>query len=288
MSAPASLRLATWNIQHGRGADGTAGNARRLARAAATIDADILALQEVDVGQPRSRGADQAAIVAEAAGMRWHRFAAAIEGDVRGARARARTTAAVPGYGVALLSRHPVVAWFAHPLPSVPRWLAAGEEPRVLLAAVVRSPLGPIAVACTHLSRLPPVALTQLGVARRRLAGLAATAATAGRPVPAALLGDLNLRPGAVALSGLRGLASVDTFPTGAPDRQIDHVLALGGLIAADGATASGLDVGDHRLLAVDVRLANPLPGPDRGPHAGPDTDPNPDPSPDPSPDQGR
>nr|BFF19655.1 hypothetical protein GCM10025730_31760 [Promicromonospora thailandica] len=48
-----ALRVATFNIQHGLGPDGRVDN-HRLADAVAGLDADVVALQEVDRRQSRS------------------------------------------------------------------------------------------------------------------------------------------------------------------------------------------------------------------------------------------
>lgn len=276
--APASravLRLATLNIQHGCGNAGDrAGgpvNASAMFRALEDVEADVLALQEVDVEQSRTGAVNQAAVVAAATGLPHYRFAAAVEGDVRSSRARARTTTAQPGYGVALLSRFPVVAWFAQPLPGiprppgevtavVPRTLARArvltDEPRVLLAALVRTPSGRLVAAATHLSRIPAVASMQLAEVRRRVAGLSVRAGLPGRPLPAVVLGDLNLRPEPAERAGFTLLARALTHPSWGPDRQVDHALALGSVEAAGPARATRLALSDHALLEVPVLFA--------------------------------
>lgn len=268
------LRLATLNLQHGRSNAGDRPGPplgpAGLARAVSGIDVDLLALQEVDVGQSRTRGLDQAAVVAGATGLRAYRFAAAVSGDVRAARVRARPSTAQPGYGVALASRHPVLAWFVQPLPgvlTVPGGAVVGrpgallrrvpgvvtDEPRVLLAAVVQTPAGRLVVAATHLSRAAPLALWQLLEVRRRVAGLARSAGG----LPAVVLGDLNLESPAVRRAGTL-LASEPTFPVWRPTRQIDHVVGIGGVgeaVVAGPARVERLDVSDHALLHVEVRL---------------------------------
>ena len=74
------MRLATFNILHGQSlADGLV-DVDRFAAAVRTLHADVLALQEVDRGQPRSHGADLAAIAADAMGAVEHRFVATMTG----------------------------------------------------------------------------------------------------------------------------------------------------------------------------------------------------------------
>jgi endonuclease/exonuclease/phosphatase family metal-dependent hydrolase len=256
------LVVATVNIQHGLpaadpgpGGAPAAGTGALLERAFAGVSPDILAVEEVDVGQPRSGRVDQAAILARATGLAHYRFAAAIEGDVRAGRTRGRRTTASPGYGIVLLSRYPVVAWFAQPLPGASR-APVPDEPRVALAAVVRLPEGLACVAATHLSR-GPVARLQLDYLRRRVDGLARRASPVrGTRLPALLLGDLNLPPAAAARAG-ELLARVPTFPAWAPTRQPDHVIGLGGVAARGPAGAQRLAVSDHCLLTVPVAVGH-------------------------------
>src|SRR4051812_25868552 len=102
------MRLATFNILHGRSMSDDRVDVDRLAAAVATLDADVLALQEVDRDQPRSHLADLTAVAAEAMGAVSHRFVAALSGTP-GATWMAATEDDVPGtasYGVALLSRY--------------------------------------------------------------------------------------------------------------------------------------------------------------------------------------
>ena len=82
----------------------------RLVDSIRQLDADVLALQEVDLDQPRSAMADLTAVAADAMGAVSHRFVAAISGTP-GATWMAATGREQPGtaaYGIALLSRFPV------------------------------------------------------------------------------------------------------------------------------------------------------------------------------------
>src|SRR4051794_10066437 len=63
-----ALRIVTFNIQHGRGTDGAVDRGR-LANAVAVLGADLLALQEVDVGLRRSAGVDEARLAGDASGL---------------------------------------------------------------------------------------------------------------------------------------------------------------------------------------------------------------------------
>ena len=257
------MRVVTANLQHGHPLVGGPSPARRLGEALSSLEGDVVALQEVDVGQARSGRIDEAAVAAEALGMRWWRFAAEFAGQERGLRRRAVPSHVPgrPGYGVALLSRWPVISWHVRPLvPGPTRWPSWGTEgwrrwarhpqldpPRVVLAAVVDTPQGRVAVACTHLSVDPPTARRQLGEAAWALRTL---------PGPHLLVGDLNLgADDAARVTGMVPLAQVDTFTAARPRRQLDHVLAGPGVRMVGTPTTQRLAISDHLALSVDVRV---------------------------------
>jgi endonuclease/exonuclease/phosphatase family metal-dependent hydrolase len=247
------VRVATFNLLHGRTPEDGVVDADRLRAAVRTIDADVLALQEVDRDQERSAHLDLTAVAAEAMGAADARFLPALSGAPGHWRAaRADDPPGTPAYGVALLSRLPVRAWREVRLPALPvpvpfrfrgrRPVLVRDEPRVGLVAELDDGAGPLAVACTHLSFLPGWNLLQLNALSRRLPGRCL------------LLGDLNLHTAAARrATGLVPLAPGLTFPAHAPDRQIDHVLGRG-VRAASPAQVHALPLSDHRALAVDVR----------------------------------
>jgi len=256
------MRLATFNILHGKSPTDGKVDLDRFAAAVRTIDADVLALQEVDRGQPRSHGADLAAIAADAMGGCEHRFVGTLMGTpTRWSVATGQQPPAGPSYGIALLSRHPVRWWGTLPLPMLPGRvpvLLAGsrgvtlvrDEQRAALAAVLDTPEGPLSVVTTHLTLVPGWNTHQL----RRLVRLARDL-----PRPLVVLGDLNLEGGSPArATGMRALATSLTFPSAAPVRQIDHILGDGPIRATSDAV--GLDPGmsDHRALVVEVELDAP------------------------------
>lgn len=243
-------RVLTLNLQHGLSREGKPTTDEQLAAAMSGLEVDAVALQEVDRGQPRSGGLDQARVVADALGLPHVRFAAVLAGDVRQGKASPARWGMADGaaYGLAIASRWPVVAWFVTPLPRLPvrhPVLAGGrvrlrdDEQRGALAAVLQTPQGQLSVVSAHLSLLGPVAAVQVRPLLRSAATL---------PGPVVVCGDLDLDPWA-----LRPLARgwqvprALTFPARAPRRQIDHVLARG--VAIERADAVELPVSDHRGL---------------------------------------
>jgi len=253
------MRIATFNILHGRSPDDDEVHADRLATAVAEIDADVLALQEVDRNQPRSRNADLTQVAADAMGAREHRFVAALSGSP-GSTWFAATGEEQPddaAYGIALLSRFPLSAWQVVRLPAirtrVPMRFAGHrlptlvhDEPRVAVVADVATPDGDLTLATTHLSFVPRWNRHQLRLLLRALSG---------RRRPLLLTGDLNMDDAtARRVTGLRPLANHLTFPSSEPREQIDHVLA-DGAVTARCSDAVRLAVSDHRALYVDLEV---------------------------------
>ncbi|MEU8660654.1 endonuclease/exonuclease/phosphatase family protein, partial [Actinoplanes philippinensis] len=178
------MRLATFNLLHGRSlSDGTV-HADRIHAAVTDLDADVLGLQEVDRAQPRSGLLDLTALAADALGASTHRFAAAVVGTPGQTWQPWHSGADIghPQYGIALVSRFPVRRWQITELPAAPvrspvyvpggGLLLLRDEPRVLLAAVLDTPAGPLTVATTHLSFVPGWNVRQLRAAVRALRGL--------------------------------------------------------------------------------------------------------------------
>ncbi|MFG3050499.1 endonuclease/exonuclease/phosphatase family protein [Kitasatospora sp. NPDC048239] len=228
------LRIATFNLLHGQplAPDGApapypADAGGPLAQAVAELDADVLALQEVDRYQSRSGGTDQAAVAAKAMGAADWRFAAALHGrpaPVAGWVPDPSAPAGIqvygpgevgdgapPAYGTALLTRLPVRHWRARRFAPAPFGLplrVAGrrgltpvpDEPRAALAAVLEGEHGPFTVVAAHLSFVPGWNMAQLAGIRRWISDL---------PQPYLVLGDFNLI-GAVPRTVLGGATALD------------------------------------------------------------------------------
>ncbi len=250
--------MATFNILHGRSLEDDQVDLDRFGEAIASLDADVLALQEVDRHQARSAGADLTALAADAMGAREHLFVAALHGSPGVWMAADGDLAPdAAAYGVALLSRHPVASWESVRLAPVPfrvpmrfdgspRPELVRDEARVAVVATVEAPGGPVTVANTHLTFIEWWQRRQLRTLRTALSG------TEG---PLLLLGDLNMgAERAQRLTGLSSLVTADTFPADAPGEQLDHVLGSPDLVGrVSGGGATRLALSDHRALHVDL-----------------------------------
>lgn len=259
------MRLATFNVLHGRSmADGVVDPAR-LRAAVTALAPHVLGLQEVDRAQPRSGGLDLTAEAADALGGAEFRFAPALlgtpgEGWIPAVPQDAERADAA-AFGVGLVSRLPVRRWLVLRLPAAPvpsplpvlappgrgrvrmAWLR--DEQRVVLAAELDGPAGPLTVATTHLSFVQGWNVLQLRRAVRALRRL---------PGPRILLGDLNMvGPMPTWVTGWRRLAVLPTYPAWDPKVQIDHVLADGSLPPVTAAQSLAPGVSDHRAVVVDL-----------------------------------
>jgi endonuclease/exonuclease/phosphatase family metal-dependent hydrolase len=294
------VRFATFNVLHGRPIqDGRpvpapAGDpADPLAEAVASLDADVVALQEVDRLQERSGRVDQAVVAAGALSAKDWRYATALHGRPVPGKGWVREPAApplsvygpeesadpapddIPSHGIALLTRLPARDWRALRLapaplrlplrvPGRPGLTPVQDQPRAALAAVLDGEHGPFTVAGVHLSFVPGWNVGQLVAVHRWIADL---------PWPHLLLGDFNLVgpvPGIV-LSGAeaarqlrsrepphrwRDLARAPTYPSHRPMVQFDHLLAAG--VAQDAARAvstPATPISDHRPIVAELAL---------------------------------
>lgn len=221
------MRIVTFNIQHGLSAGGSVDTAA-LAAYCAGMAADVLGLQEVDVGCRRSGAVNQAEEVARGSAMSVF-FGRACRVGLRGA------------YGNALLVRGRLGDLEELALPRVGR-----NEQRAAVVGRASMAGVDLSVAVTHLS-------VHRGESRRQLRVV--LAALADRPSPRVLLGDLNLSAAdvkeEVALAGM-DLAdpTAPTFPASAPRARIDHI-ATSGLEVVSVEVPVAAPVSDHRPLVV-------------------------------------
>jgi endonuclease/exonuclease/phosphatase family metal-dependent hydrolase len=231
------VRLGTFNIQNGLSVDGTC-DPEVLARACCSLQADVLALQEVDRDAPRSMGADQTAVVAERC-------------DLTGLYAPARRLRDGGKYGNALLATGAITEVEHVPLPVAP-----GREASAVVLARVDVDDTALSVAATHLqNRRGQVPRTE-DEAQEQLDELHVVLdALARRPRPRALLGDLNMLPDVaepvLAAAGYDVADSEPTIHARSPKFRIDYVAVDGFTIRR--SEVFDTEVSDHRALVVEV-----------------------------------
>jgi endonuclease/exonuclease/phosphatase family metal-dependent hydrolase len=212
-----SLRVMTYNIAAGRG------DLSQIERTIRESGAEVVALQEVDVHwSERSGFADQAAVLGQRLGMHV-RFAPIYRLPAQAAGRPPRE------YGVALLSRHPVVHFTNHQITRLSTQdTAATPTPMPgFLEARVQVHGNEVRVFNTHLDYRSDPAVRRTQVSEM-------LAMFGDHTEPTLLFGDLNARPDADELqplfTRLRDAWRVTegpgyTYPATAPDRRIDFVL---------------------------------------------------------------
>jgi endonuclease/exonuclease/phosphatase family metal-dependent hydrolase len=197
------MKLITWNIQWGRGADGRVDLDRVVAHAHRFADFDVLCVQEVSAGHyqlPGCDGSDQFAQLA--ARLPGYEPVAGVATDVLGTGGGRRR------FGNMLFSRLPVRQVLRHLLPW-PAEPGVMSMQRVAIEATLDTPLGLLRVTTTHLEyysarqraaqidRLRELHREAVAHAHATRPGTASDGAF--EPVPraaaAVLVGDFNFRP---------------------------------------------------------------------------------------------
>ena len=201
------MRLLSWNIQWGRGADGRVDLERSASAMRAAGEFDVICLQEVAcnfAGLAGGAGEDELAFFAAAFPDYTPVFGAALDlPDGRGGRSL---------FGNLLLSRLPVGQVFRHMLPA-PADPGVPSMQRICVEAVVKAPRGPVRVLTTHLEYYSQrQRRAQMEALRHLQCETAAQAASKAptpmkdsafgfarwpRPASAILCGDFNCEPGA-------------------------------------------------------------------------------------------
>jgi len=241
-------RILTYNVHRCVGVDRRL-DVGRVAAVIASLEPDIVALQEVDVGRARSGHVDQAHEIARRLDMDFH-FNAALRVEEE-------------QYGDAILTSLPERLVKAGPLPGIRPTM--GLEPRGALWIAVTIGKTEVQIINSHLGL---VAREQQNQAR----ALAGTE-WLKRPEcagPTILLGDFNATSASVVyrtltarLKDARKLCPhnrpTSTFPSRFPFLRIDHVLVGGGVkvtsLDAPFGPATRI-ASDHLPLVMDFELA--------------------------------
>jgi endonuclease/exonuclease/phosphatase family metal-dependent hydrolase len=204
IQAPLELRVVSYNIKHGRGMDEVV-DLERTAAVIRPLRPDIVGLQEVDDRAKRSGSVAEAERLGQLLGLQ-HAFGKFM--DFQGG-----------AYGLAVLSRHPIVR-------STPVQLPEGNEPRVALMVEIRLPDGSTMAAINlHFDwvRDDGFRYAQAETLAKHLDTL---------KMPYVLLGDFNDVPGSRTLALFRARATEAAKPAGGnltfsstkPEREIDYI----------------------------------------------------------------
>ena len=127
------LRVATYNVHGCVGMDGQRSE-DRIAEVIASMSADIVGLQELDLGRARSSHADQAALIATRLGWKYHFHPAMRSGEEQ--------------YGNAIVSRFPIELKRADEMPGTPPWYC--REQRIAIWMRAETDLGPVHIINSH------------------------------------------------------------------------------------------------------------------------------------------
>jgi endonuclease/exonuclease/phosphatase family metal-dependent hydrolase len=225
-SDPTRVRVATWNIRAARSAP-----LADIAEEISTMQADVIALQEVDVGTRRSGFVDEPAVLAKTLGLHFV-FAASIkwdEGD----------------YGLAVLSRWPLTGVERYRLDA-----SSAIEPRIVLEATICPEGRPLRLFNHHAD----------GWAGSRESGFSQLRGIL-HPVMAIgflVFGDFNEQPDG---AGVRAMIESGLVDLGADlgarvegRRRIDYLLA-GPILARRSSSARvwPTDKSDHHAMVADI-----------------------------------
>jgi endonuclease/exonuclease/phosphatase family metal-dependent hydrolase len=144
------LKLVSYNIQYGFGADGRY-DLERIARS--VEDADIIALQEVERNWPRSNNDDQPEIIGRLLPEHFWVYGPAFDMDASSRTSDGRVANRRRQFGTMLLSRLPIVWSRLHLLP-MRRVLNPLNTQNPALEGMIRTPAGPARVLSLHLAHI--------------------------------------------------------------------------------------------------------------------------------------
>lgn len=225
VSTSSTVRVVTYNIQHGADSQGNF----HLDGTAQTLNAanfDVATLQEVEDGWARSNFVDEPSALGRAT------QAAAVFGSALIVPPQGDRPDAPGMFGNAILSRAPVRAATALSLPSLvlPKRYT---EPRTLLSAQVDTPGGPAEFFGTHLDLNQGERILQSGAILEYISSLPADRV-------GTLSGDFNVTPGGPEVTLLsqsplfrdawaeKGTGDGFTYPANHPSERIDFIFVPG------------------------------------------------------------
>ncbi|MCP5145453.1 MAG: endonuclease/exonuclease/phosphatase family protein [Gammaproteobacteria bacterium] len=241
------LRVMTYNVHACIGMDGRCSSAR-IAQLIGHWRTDIVALQELDRGRPRTGGADQVREIADRLGM-YHCFLPTMEAD--GGE-----------YGDAILSRWPLAVERTGRLP-----VHRAREPRGAIWVSIDIRGLPVQVITTHLGLSKVERRLQID---ELLGALWLSAAQAAGPV--IFMGDLNATPrsqvwrnAAARLNdvqcALPGWRPRNTWVSSHPALRLDHIFVSEDFTVESLCRPAGVDyqhASDHLPLVADLSIDLP------------------------------
>jgi endonuclease/exonuclease/phosphatase family metal-dependent hydrolase len=240
------IRVMTYNVHGCVGLD-LRRSERRVAEFIQRFSPDIIGIQELDLGRRRSKGVDQARLIAEHLGYVSRFHPAMIKLDEH--------------YGDAILSRFPITLRRCGELPSGCATFICREQ-RAAMWAEIETGAGNVHVINTHFG---------LGTRERleQARSLSEWIKAVPEDVPLIVLGDFNSGPGSAAykvlaesLTDVRShggpAATLNTYPTFAASLRIDHIFFNEHLELVDTfvpRTLAGRIVSDRFPILADLQV---------------------------------
>jgi len=243
---PGAFRVMTYNIHYGDP------DLSKIAAVVCSSGADVVGLQEVDAHwSERSAWVDEAAEIATTCGMEFRYGPIYDLPPLEAAKPNRQ-------FGVAILTRHPIVSWDNHLLTRLSTQQDAAPKPMPgFLEVTVEVDGSRVDIFATHLDYRPDPS-----VRKTQVAEMLAIIGSGRRPT--ILVGDMNAPPEREELAPLFGrlrdawTGQSDlgfTYPSDAPVRRIDYVFVGGGLRAVS-ARVLNTTASDHRPVVAEVAFA--------------------------------
>ncbi|HPM87465.1 MAG TPA: endonuclease/exonuclease/phosphatase family protein [Bacteroidales bacterium] len=193
-----TVKILSYNVKNCQGMDGVV-SYQRVADVIKRIDAEVVALQELDSATQRSKGVVVLDELARLTGM-YRTYGASI--DYQGGK-----------YGIGILTKEKPLSWKRVPLPG-------REEPRSLLIVELKD----IVFGCTHFSLTEEDRLSSAYIVSNSLKDYTK---------PVFLAGDLNAIPESSVIQSIENYFTIlnkttsPTSPSNNPSKCIDYILGL-------------------------------------------------------------
>ena len=280
--APAQrMRVISWNLLHGQkipptnSQDWQAEVVSAAKKSADELQANCIALREVDYFQSRSNLTNQTKLVAQSMQLKYWAYLPTLIGtpgekwrSVKDLKNSIITESSIDknskaSYGIALATNWPIKKLYVKKLGRsiigmpllIPkddgkgvRFIYVKDEPRVALIAELENGY---TIATTHLSFVPGVNVFQLNKLSSYLKKL---------PGLALLTGDLNLPANLPSkFSGFKSLISQATYPSWKPKIQFDYIMLrkskLKSISSIKPIKSTATGISDHTPIGVEIQI---------------------------------